>query len=99
MFDFNLNITKTLKYSTIKTKEQSFSKNITKCFLVQILTNIILYVPAFAKTQCCQYSAEFQQTQEKTGQEETGRTRGGETWNRECSEKPGKLHKVHVYSV
>lgn len=55
---------------------------------------IILFLTAFAKTQCCQYSAEFQQTQEKQGQKEAGRPRGGETWNWERSEKPGKLHKV-----
>lgn len=57
---------------------------------------IILFLTAFAKAQCCQYSAEFQQAQEKQGQKEAGRPRGGETRNWERSEKPGKLHKVFI---
>lgn len=73
---------------------QSFSKIKQQTLMSKFDCYIILFLTAFAKTQCCQYFAEFQQTQEKQRQKEAGRPRGGETWNWERSEKPGKLHKV-----
>lgn len=78
-------MTKALKYLTIFFKEilegQGFSKIKQQTLMSKFDCYIILFLTAFAKTQCCQYFAKFQQTQEKQGQKEAGRPRGGETWN------------------